>query len=56
MKDLSYLAKYMASVVTMTDEQSANADVYKDGSITVKDLSLFAKYMAQYPVKLGPQT
>jgi hypothetical protein len=55
LKDLSYLAKYMVSLVTMTDAQKANADVYYDGSITIKDLSLLAKYIAQYPVKLGPQ-
>jgi hypothetical protein len=45
----------MVSAVTMTAEQLANADVYKDGAITVKDLSLLAKYVAEYPVTLGPQ-
>jgi rhamnogalacturonan endolyase len=53
-KDLSYLAKYIAGMLEMDAQQTLNADVYYDITVSVKDLSKLAKFISGEAVTLGP--
>jgi hypothetical protein len=51
--DATELQKYLAGLITLTDEQLLLADTDADGSISIKDATEIQKYLAGIVSKLG---
>lgn len=52
-QDATVLQKYLAGLVTLSDEQLAVADTNGDGSVTVADATVIQKYLAGLVTVLG---
>ena len=52
-QDATVLQKYLAGLVTLSDEQLAVADTNGDGSVTVADATAIQKYLANLVTSLG---
>ncbi|MCH5299409.1 MAG: leucine-rich repeat protein, partial [Ruminococcus sp.] len=52
-KDVTYIQKYLASLIFLNDYQLARADTNNDGNINIKDATAIQEFLVQLIPKLG---